>query len=182
MDPGTPDPHNFATVWSLLLKLRVRSGQAKAVCFRSVSLFLKTLRRPKQSCPVEGFVTTSLSTQPQDGTIPGDSSNFTDTQPAAHPKSEPEYIISVCRSARDSHGSRKDRGVRASRSVPGYVYTGCFRYRFPPEAKRVCWMEHLELELEAHSWWFCSTHEYYKTTKYELLTRTLSASSSMYLG
>ena len=31
-------------------------------------------------------------------------------------------------------------------------------------------MEHLELELEAHSWWFCSTHEYCKTTKYELQT------------
>ena len=28
-------------------------------------------------------------------------------------------------------------------------------------------MEHLELELEAHIWWFCSTHEYCKTTKYE---------------
>ena len=24
-----------------------------------------------------------------------------------------------------------------------------------------------EKELEAHIWWFCSTHEYYKTTKYE---------------
>ena len=31
-------------------------------------------------------------------------------------------------------------------------------------------MEHLELELEADIWWFCSTHEYYKTTKYELRT------------
>ena len=114
---GFSNPRNFATVWGWLLKFRVRSGWAKAVCFRSVLLFLKTLRRPKQSCPVEGFVTTSLSTHPPDGTIPGDSSNFTDTQPAAHPKSDPEYIsdiISTCRSARDSHGSRNDRSVCAA--------------------------------------------------------------------
>ena len=39
------------------------------------------------------------------------------------------------------------------------------------------WMEHLELDYEADIWWFCSTslHEYYKTTKYELPTPTLSA-------
>ena len=39
-------------------------------------------------------------------------------------------------------------------------------------------LKYLDLELEAHTWWFCSTHEYYKTTKYELLTPTPSASSS----
>ena len=46
-----------------------------------------------------------------------------------------------------------------------------------PGAKRVCWMEHLELEFEAHIWWFCSAHEYCKTTKYDLRAPTLSASS-----
>ena len=30
-----------------------------------------------------------------------------------------------------------------------------------------CWMEHLELEFEAHIWWFRSTREYYKTPNYE---------------
>ena len=29
-------------------------------------------------------------------------------------------------------------------------------------------MKHLDLELEAHTWWFYSTHVHYKTTKYEL--------------
>ena len=42
-------------------------------------------------------------------------------------------------------------------------------------------MEHLELDYEADIWWFCSTHEYYKTTKYELPTPTLSAPSSIRL-
>ena len=28
----------------------------------------------------------------------------------------------------------------------------------------VCWQAHLELELEADIWWFCCTHEYYKST------------------
>ena len=41
------------------------------------------------------------------------------------------------------------------------------------------WMGHLELDYEANIWWFCSTHEYYKTTKYELPTPTLSAPSSI---
>ena len=41
----------------------------------------------------------------------------------------------------------------------------------------VCWMEHLELELEVHIWWFCSTHEYCKITKYQLHSPTLSAPS-----
>ena len=45
-----------------------------------------------------------------------------------------------------------------------------------------CWMEHLEFEFEAHIWWFCSTREYYKTTKYELRTPTLSAPSSMHIS
>ena len=31
-----------------------------------------------------------------------------------------------------------------------------------------------ELELEAHIWWFCSTHGYYKTTKYQLSSSTLT--------
>ena len=45
------------------------------------------------------------------------------------------------------------------------------------------WTEHshLELELEVYIWWFYSTHVYYKTTNYELLTPTLSAPSSMSL-
>ena len=42
-----------------------------------------------------------------------------------------------------------------------------------------CWLEHLELEYEADIWWFCSTHEYYKTTKYELQSPTLTAPSSI---
>ena len=46
--------------------------------------------------------------------------------------------------------------------------------------KNKFWMEHLELELEADIWWFCSTQEYYKTTKYELPTPTLSAPSRMH--
>ena len=32
----------------------------------------------------------------------------------------------------------------------------------------------LELELEAHIWWFRSTHGYYKTTKYQLSSSTLT--------
>ena len=43
-------------------------------------------------------------------------------------------------------------------------------------------MDHLELELEAHIWWFCSTHEYCKTAKYELPTPSLSPSSSITSG
>ena len=31
-----------------------------------------------------------------------------------------------------------------------------------------------ELELEAHIWWCCSTHGYYKTTKYQLCSSTLT--------
>ena len=39
--PGLQDfqiERNFATVWNLLLKFRVRSSRVKAVCFRSVFL------------------------------------------------------------------------------------------------------------------------------------------------
>ena len=42
-------------------------------------------------------------------------------------------------------------------------------------------MEHLDLELEADLWWFQSTHEYYKTTKYELPTPTLSVPSRIFM-
>ena len=42
-------------------------------------------------------------------------------------------------------------------------------------------MEHLELELEAHIWWFCSTHEYCKTPKHELPTPSLSAPSRIFM-
>ena len=42
-------------------------------------------------------------------------------------------------------------------------------------------MEHLELELEAHIWWFCSTHEYFETTKYQLPTPSLSAPSRIFM-
>ena len=34
------------------------------------------------------------------------------------------------------------------------------------------------MELEADIWWFCCTHEYNKTTKYQLPTPTLSAPTS----
>ena len=36
-------------------------------------------------------------------------------------------------------------------------------------------LEHLEMEFEAETWWFCSTHEGYKTTKFQLQTPSLSA-------
>ena len=35
-------------------------------------------------------------------------------------------------------------------------------------------LDTLELELEAHIWWFRSTHGYYKTTKYQLSSSTLT--------
>ena len=36
-------------------------------------------------------------------------------------------------------------------------------------------LEHLEMEFEAETWWFCSTHEGYKPTKFQLQTPSLSA-------
>ena len=41
-------------------------------------------------------------------------------------------------------------------------------------------LKYLDLELEAHTWWFCSTHVYYKTTKYELPTPSLSTSNPLF--
>ena len=38
-------------------------------------------------------------------------------------------------------------------------------------------MTHSKVELKAHIWWFCSTHEYFETTKYELSTPTMSEST-----
>ena len=38
-------------------------------------------------------------------------------------------------------------------------------------------LEHLEMEFEAETSWFCSPHEYYKTTKFQLQTPSLSAST-----
>ena len=35
-------------------------------------------------------------------------------------------------------------------------------------------LEHLEMEFEAETWWFWSTHEGYKTTKFQLQTPSLS--------
>ena len=34
---------------------------------------------------------------------------------------------------------------------------------------------YLEMEFEAETWWFCSTHEYSKTTKFQLQTPSLNA-------
>ena len=56
-----------------------------------------------------------------------------------------------------------------------------FRYRkknmffFRLSEKIRCWFIHFQMELEVHTWWFCSTIEYYKTTEYELLTPPRSA-------
>ena len=36
-------------------------------------------------------------------------------------------------------------------------------------------LEHLEMEFEAETWWFCSPHEYYKTTNFQLQTPSLNA-------
>ena len=36
-------------------------------------------------------------------------------------------------------------------------------------------LEHLEMEFEAETWWFCSTHGGYKTTKFQLQTPSRSA-------
>ena len=36
-------------------------------------------------------------------------------------------------------------------------------------------LEHLEMEFEAETWWSCSTHEGYKTPKFQLQTLSVSA-------
>ena len=45
----------------------------------------------------------------------------------------------------------------------------------------MCEFDHLEMEFGAETWWFWSTHEYYKITKYEFQTPTLSGSTRHHL-
>ena len=59
-------------------------------------------------------------------------------------------------------------------------YSSVF-FSLQPAKIHICWMEHLELDYEADIWWFCSTHGYYKTTKYELHSPTLSAPSRSHI-
>ena len=48
-------------------------------------------------------------------------------------------------------------------------------FRGPRVEKMDFQLEHLEMEFEAETWWFCSTHEGYKTTKFQLQTPSRSA-------
>ena len=43
-------------------------------------------------------------------------------------------------------------------------------------------LEHLEMEFTAETWWLCSPHEYYKTTKFQLQAPSLSGSIFIFLG
>ena len=43
-------------------------------------------------------------------------------------------------------------------------------------------LDHLEMEFGAETWWFCSPHEYYKTTEFQLQTpSSVATGNSIFL-
>ena len=64
---------------------------------------------------------------------------------------------------------------------PDHVRTSCRkdlsivkkRKKVWPNSEKI-WFDHLEMEFEAHIWCFSRAHEYYKTTKFQLQTPSLS--------
>ena len=64
-------------------------------------------------------------------------------------------------------------GAGFGTDVPCRVWWSC-RITWEIHPKLCSRLDTPELELEAHIWWFRSTHGYYKTTKYQLSSSTLT--------